>query len=120
MKYCWTTILVRDMKESMDFYQGLIGLELNRRFSPREGMDIAFLGKGETQVELIYNESAKESDMGNAISIAFETESLEEFMALLKETGIDIIGKPIQANPHIRYIFVRDPNGLKIQLVENK
>lgn len=120
MKFCWTTIMVRNMKESLDFYQGIVGLEINRRFSPRDGMEIVFLGKGETEVELIYNESAEDANMGSGISLGFETESMDELTTLLKEKGIDIISGPFSPNPHMTYFFVLDPNGLRIQLIERK
>jgi lactoylglutathione lyase len=112
--------MVKDMKESLDFYQGIAGLEINRRFSPREGMEIVFLGKGETQIELIYNESAEGSSMGNGISLGFQTESMNQLMKLLEEKGIDIISGPFSPNPHMTYFFVLDPNGLRIQLIERK
>jgi len=119
MKFCWSTITVKDMEESLDFYQGVAGLELERRFSPREGMEIVFLGKGETKIELIRNGFEKEPTMGNGISLGFETESIDELIKMLDEKGIEIIGGPFQPNPHIKYIFVLDPNGLRIQFVEN-
>lgn len=112
--------MVKDMKESLDFYQEIIGLEINRRFSPREGMEIVFLGKGETQVELIYNELGEDANMGSGISLGFETESMDELKVLLKGKGIDIISGPFSPNPHMTYFFVLDPNGLRIQLVERK
>ena len=107
------------MEESLNFYQGVAGLELERRFSPRDGMEIVFLGKGETKIELIRNGLEKEPVMGNGISLGFETESIDELTKRLEEKGIAIVGGPFQPNPHIRYIFVLDPNGLKIQFVEN-
>jgi|SRR6056297_852324 len=119
MKFCWSTITVKDMEESLDFYRGIVGLEINRRFSPREGMEIVFLGKGETQVELIRNGLEKEPVMGNGISLGFETESIDELTKILQEKGIEIVGGLFQPNQHIRYIFVLDPNGLKIQFIEN-
>jgi len=38
---------------------------------------------------------------------------------MLEEKGIEVIGGPFQPNQHIKYIFVLDPNGLRIQFVEN-
>ncbi|MDD5601014.1 MAG: VOC family protein, partial [Actinomycetota bacterium] len=32
MKFCWTTIMVNDLEESLKFYQEIIGLPVNRRF----------------------------------------------------------------------------------------
>jgi len=64
MKFCWTTLTVKNMEESLKFYQELIGLNLNQRFQAGPNMEIAFLGQGETQVELIYNKEAKEKIIG--------------------------------------------------------
>ena len=41
-------------------------------------------------------------------------------MTSMKEKGIPIHSGPFQPNPHARFFFVLDPNGLKIQFVENK
>ena len=46
MKYCWTTIYVTHMEQSLQFYGDLVGLPLVRRFSPVPGMEIVFLGEG--------------------------------------------------------------------------
>jgi lactoylglutathione lyase len=50
MKFCWTTIYVKNMEESLKFYQGIVGLSLDRRAKATPEMELAFLGKGVTQV----------------------------------------------------------------------
>lgn len=40
-------------------------------------------------------------------------------LAFVKEKGIDIHSGPFQPNSHIKFFYVMDPNGLKIQFVEN-
>lgn len=37
----------------------------------------------------------------------------------LKDKGIEIQAGPFQPNPYIKFIYILDPNGLKIQFVEN-
>jgi len=37
----------------------------------------------------------------------------------LKEKCMDILSGPYQPNPHIKFFYLLDPNGLKVQLVEN-
>jgi lactoylglutathione lyase len=44
---------------------------------------------------------------------------VELLMAFMKENGIAIHSGPFQPNPGIRFFYVLDPNGLKIQFVEN-
>jgi lactoylglutathione lyase len=119
MKFCWTTINVKNLGESLRFYQEIVGLAIDRRFPAGPGMEIVFLGDGETKVELIYNEKSKEVVLGKDISLGFEVKSLEDTMEAVKKMGIAIQGGPFQPNPHIKFFYVYDPNGLKIQFVEN-
>ena len=120
MKFCWTTLAVNNMEESLKFYQEIVGLPLNMRFPAGPGMEIAFLGDDETKVELICSEASKEVNLGKDISMGFKVESLDKMLEFVKEKGIPIHTGPFQPNPHTRYFFVLDPNGLKIQFVESK
>ncbi|HHV13401.1 MAG TPA: VOC family protein [Clostridiales bacterium] len=119
MKFLWTTIVVKDLEESLRFYKEIVGLKEHRRFNAGPGAEIAFLGDGETEVELMTNSQKKEVSYGADISLGFEVEDLEKCMDNLKERGIEIVSGPISPNPSVRFIFVHDPNGLRIQFVEN-
>lgn len=119
MKFCWVTITVKNMEESLRFYQEIVGLAIDRRFQAGPGVEITFLGNGETKVELICNEDIKEISIGQNISLGFEVDSVDEMMAFVKERGIAIHSGPIQPNPNVKFFYVLDPNGLKIQFVEN-
>ncbi len=119
MKFCWTTLMVNNMEESLKFYQEIVGLEIERRFNAGPGTEITFLGDGETKVELICNEKNNGVNLGEDISLGFEVKSVEAMMANLKEKGIAIHSGPFQPNPHTKFFYVLDPNGLKIQFVEN-
>jgi lactoylglutathione lyase len=120
MKFCWVTINVMDMEKSMDFYTNVVGLAVDRIMKPSPGMQIAFLGSGETKVELIYDPVQEQRNFGRDISLGFEVASIDEFMKTLSERGIKIESGPHQPNPMVKYIFVLDPNGLRVQFVENK
>lgn len=119
MKFCWTTILVHNMEKSLEFYQKVVGLEMSRRIKAGPGVEIAFLGSGETQVELIENEAVQEISVGTDISMGFEVDSLESMMEIIKEKGLDIHSGPFQPNPHTRFFYVLDPDGWKIQFVQH-
>ncbi len=119
MKFCWTTIMVKSMEESLKFYNEVMGLGIDSRFKAGPGMEIVFLGDGETKVELICNENLKDVTYGKDISMGFQVESLDKMMDYLKEKGTDIESGPFQPNPHTKFFYVLDPNGLKIQFVEN-
>lgn len=120
MKFCWSTLMVRDLEESLRFYQEIIGLRLARRFPAGPGREIAFLGEGDTQIELIRDEAHPEVKVGEDISWGFEVDSLDECMAFVQEQGIAIQSGPFQPNPHTRFFYIYDPNGLRIQFVEHK
>nr|QFU78442.1 Lactoylglutathione lyase [uncultured bacterium] len=118
MKFCWVTFTVKDMEESLRFYQEIVGLTIDKRFEAGPGVEIAFLGNGETKVELICNKDIKEISIGSNISLGFEVDSVDDMMAFVKERGIAIHSGPFQPNPNIGFFYVLDPNGLKMQFVE--
>lgn len=118
MKFCWSTLVVKNMEESLKFYQEIVGLTIDRRFKAGPGTEIAFLGDGETKIELICNENNKEVNVGQDISWGFEIESVDKMMEFVKNNGIEYSG-PFQPNPQVKFFYVTDPNGLKIQFVEN-
>ena len=119
MKFCWSTIMVKDMEESLKFYQKIVGLTIDRRLQVGPGMEIAFLGDGETKVELIHDVKLEEIDLGKDISLGFQVNSVDEMMTFVKEKGVEIHSGPFQPNPYIKYFYILDPNGLKIQIVES-
>ena len=118
MKFCWVTIMVNDMEESLKFYQEIAGLVLESRFPAGQGMEIAFLGDGETKVELIHNEQNKSVNPGPDISLGFEVKSADKMMDFVKSKGLAVHSGPFQPNPHVKFFYILDPNGLKIQFVE--
>lgn len=119
MKFNWCTIQVKDMEESLKFYQEIVGLKIDRKQSAGPDTEIVFLGDGETKVELIHNKGKETVSVGSDISLGFMTDSLDKMIELLKEKNIPIHSGPIKPNPHIQFLYVLDPNGLKIQFAEN-
>lgn len=119
MKFCWTTIYVRDLKESLDFYKNIVGLKIDQRIDMGKDNAIVFLGDGETKLELIYDGDNKDIDIGESISLGFEVESIEEKMEFIKDKGLKIHSGPFNPAPTTKFFFVLDPNDLKIQFVEN-
>lgn len=117
MKFCWSTITVNDMEASLSFYRELVGLPLDRRFAAG-GAEIAFLGEGGTQVELICDKSRPAPGKVEGISLGFAVPSLDEMMKRAGEKGIEIESGPFQPSPQVRFFFVKDPNGVSIQFVE--
>lgn len=119
MKFAHVTIMVKNLEESIGFYKDIVGLPIVKRFPAGPGMEIAFLGEGETLVELIQNDNLENIELGKDISIGFEVESLDKTMEFVKEKGIEIHSGPFQPNPSTRFFYVQDPNGLKVQFIEH-
>nr|WP_315025068.1 VOC family protein [uncultured Aminipila sp.] len=119
MKFCWSTLRVKNLEESILFYKDIIGLEVANRFKGGPHTEIAFLGNSETQIELICDGESRDTNVGNDISWGFAIESLDKALDLVKQKGIDVLSGPTQPNPHVKFFFFKDPNGMLIQLVEN-
>ena len=105
VKFLWTTLSVSDFDKSLKFYQEVIGIPLKHRMDP-PGMHLAFLGEGETAVEL-----------KSPIFLGFKVDSLAETLADFKARGVKIDAGPFKPNPNVQFFYVRDP-GMNVQFVE--
>jgi len=119
MNFCWCTITVENMDDSLKFYQEIVGLPISRRFKAGAGVEISFLGEGETKVELVCNPNHRATGKSEGISLGFEVESVDQMIEVIKEKGLEVESGPFQPNPHIKFFHVKDPNGVSIQFVEN-
>lgn len=117
MSLNWVTFKVSDLEKSLQFYTGLLHLEIAAKFGSEEHQ-IVMLGKvDETKIELICEPNTKLENPGNGVSIGLEIEDLDDFVRVLKEDGKNVVG-PISPNQGIRFFFVKDPDGYTVQLVE--
>jgi lactoylglutathione lyase len=119
MKLSWVTLTVKDIEASIRFYTEVVGLTVDSRRPAGPQVELAFLGDGETKVELVCNQAISKFDMGQNISLGFEVDSVDETMTAFKAKGIAIHSGPFQPAPYIRFFFITDPDGLKIQLIEH-
>ena len=119
MKFCWVTISVTDMDKSLEFYTKAVGLPVVREMRNGPERRLAFLGTGDTQVELISDPVRKERSFGRDISIGFEVESVDAKIAELKALGIAVESGPFSPIPAIKFFYVLDPDGLRVQFVQN-
>jgi len=119
LKFLWVTLSVKNMEESLKFYQEIVGLPVDRKFYTPDGACYAFLGGGETKLELIAHPSGTEPRYGREMSIGFEVDSVEKKMQFVKVKGLAVEG-PFSPNSHVSFFFVNDPSGVRVQFVESK
>lgn len=119
MKFCWATVTTDKLEESLQFYKEIVGLTTLRRFSPSDGAEIAFMTDGSGfELELLKNGGSKGMQK-DGISLGFTVHSLADTLALVKSKGIAPFGGPVKV-PGCAFFFVRDPNGVTLQFVENE
>jgi lactoylglutathione lyase len=70
-------------------------------------------------VELICDSNRKVTGNVEGISLGFKVESVDEMIRLVNEKGLEVVSGPFQPNPFIKFFFIKDPNGVNIQFVEN-
>lgn len=87
--------------------------------NPKPGVKICFLDGETIDYELIEDVDHRDIKIGESVSAAFLVESLDNKIHDLKKKGITNIIGPIQPIPAVRFIFIRDPDGMTIQIVEN-
>jgi lactoylglutathione lyase len=115
MKMVHVTIFTGCLEESIKFYEDVVGLKIQNDL--REfGGNIVFLAKdeGDTQVELI--DDPQKAYKGSGISMGFHVDDVEAKREEILAKGLN--ATPIIApNPHVKFFFVEDPNGVTVQFI---
>lgn len=110
------------MEESLRFYTEIMRFNVLRRFSPQPGVNIAFLkGKDGGLVELIECEDKPQNSQEGTksiVSIGISVDNLDKEIENIEENNIQIIRGPIEIPTGERFIFIEDPNGVEIELIE--
>lgn len=119
MNVGFITIHVKNLEESVEFYKNVFGLFEAIRFSPQKGVNIVFLKDEENGlIELIENNHIPQVNDGSLVSIGFNVEDLNEVLKRLGEKDIKIIRGPIEVPSGEKFVFIKDPNGVEIELIE--
>ena len=114
---CHVTVATENMQDTIEFYQWLLDLPIDRRFPIGDGGEIVFFGKPEeTKFEVIYHPDVK-AKAADGVTIGFAVASLKDKMDMLDCRNIP--HSPLIApNPHASFCMFTDLNGIKIQLFE--
>lgn len=122
MKVKFTTIAVKDLKESVAFYQEILGFVKVRSFSPAEGVDIVFMKDEDSGlIELIGHEAktgSEEDSRASMVSIGLGVTDLEKTLDELKHKGVEPVRGPVVTPGGEKFVFIKDPNGVEIELIQ--
>lgn len=122
MKMEHVGIMVKDMDESLAFYQNILGLELRQRVWLNDTVELAFLFFPEqpsVEVELVYTGGTVENE-GIVNHLAFRVENIQAEIERLKEAGVKLVDEEPRSilNDTVKIAFFQGPNGEKLELVE--
>ncbi len=115
IKVQYTTMIVKDLEESVKFYRDVLGFKEGYHVKTPDGGAITIMNSEDgASVELIEN---KNYDVG-LYSIGTDVDDLDEAIKILKEKGYETTG-PVIPTTVGRMAFVLDPNGVRICLIEH-
>ena len=130
-RFIYTGIRVKNMEESLKFYTHVLGMviaEPLERMTPTKGSAVILRSPNSEQVlELNYYE--QDSPFNSAYvngeeldHIAFDVQDLTTTIEELKRQGIEVVVEPyaIGANIGWKEAYVKDPNGIWIELLQRK
>ena len=109
---------VRNLKESIAFYEQALGLRETKRIEATDGSFlIVFLGDGRSvhKLELTWLRDRKEKyNLGdNEFHLAFETDDMDTALQRHREMGCVCF-----ENPEMGIYFITDPDGYWIEIIQ--
>ena len=127
MRILHTMLRVGDMQRSIEFYTKGLGMKLLRTSDNEEyKYSLAFVGFGDESsgavIELTYNWGVSEYEMGTAFGhIALGVDDVAATCEAIKQAGGKVVREagPVKGGSTI-IAFVEDPDGYKIELIQNK
>ena len=125
MRILHTMLRVGDLKRSLDFYTGVLGMHVLRTTDrPDQKYTLAFVGYGDESqhavLELTYNYGVDRYDVGTAYGhIAIAVDDAAAACAAVKSKGGTVTREagPVKGGTTV-IAFVQDPDGYKIELIE--
>lgn len=119
MELAHTMIRVRDLDATIAFYTDFLGLREVRRKPIGDEATLVFLTdeRGAYHIELTYNHDSRKYQLGDQFGhLAFYVDDLEPIVSVVEARGWWYRrSKPESGS---KYIFVKDPNGYDIEILE--
>ncbi|EHP6288716.1 TPA: lactoylglutathione lyase [Escherichia coli] len=127
MRLLHTMLRVGDLQRSIDFYTKVLGMKLLRTSeNPEYKYSLAFVGYGpeteEAVIELTYNWGVDKYELGTAYGhIALSVDNAAEECEKIRQNGGNVTREagPVKGGTTV-IAFVEDPDGYKIELIEEK
>ena len=127
MRILHTMLRVGDLRRSIDFYTGVLGMRLLRTTErPDQQYSLAFVGYGDESdgavLELTYNHGVERYDLGTAYGhVAIEVPDAAAACAAVRAKGGSVTREagPVKGGSTV-IAFVQDPDGYKIELIERR
>ena len=118
MMLAHVTIFTKCLRESIDFYEKMVGLEIQKDLR-EQGLSIVFMGEtdGSTLIELV--EKPADAYYGGGLLLGFEVEDAQAERRKKEEAGLRP-GPMVWPNAHTLFFTVKDPNGVEIQFVQEE
>ena len=122
MQLLHTSIRVKNMDESIEFYTKWLGMTLQSRSEVQHDIaEVAFLARAGTNhtIELVWRKDMKDFPQGDQQDhIAFGVASLYQILETLRAGGVEIAREPFLSPGSRQVAFIKDPNGKWIELIE--
>ena len=127
MRILHTMLRVGDLPRSIDFYTGVLGMNVLRETDrPDQKYKLAFVGYGDETsgavLELTYNYGVDQYELGSAFGhIAIEVPDAYKACAAIRAKGGKVTREagPVKGGTTV-IAFAEDPDGYKIELIEHK
>lgn len=127
MRLLHTMLRVGNLDESIKFYRDIMGMKLLRQQDYESGrFTLAFLGYGEekdnTVLELTHNWDTDSYEKGEGFGhIAIAVDDVYAACKKIREVGGTIVREPGPMKHGTTVLaFVEDPDGYKVELLEDK
>ena len=125
MRLLHTMLRVTDLQRAIDFYTRVLGMTLLRTTErPEQKYSLAFVGYGSNpehaEIELTYNHGVHQYEMGTAFGhLALGVSDVYATCERIRALGGHITREPGPVAGGTRVIaFVADPDGYKIELIQ--
>ena len=111
IKRIWdVTLTVADLKKSVRFYEGVLGLDKKYEFKDYAGFDVAGVEIG------LKTWGKRGKPREGEPCINFIVENVDEAYRTLNENGIDFVREPTDTQWGSRMALLADPDGHVLQL----